>query len=190
MLLPMIFLAILCIWIGLAPKLMANLAFLGGGYLAHGELSLAGLEPIFAPLYMITKVAVMTLAAILALTLLRRLLLGSSPMPIRDTWSCAFSQVSSKFQYTSSSFARSIIEVVKNILLFRRNGGRVSGDLPGKSHLSSSVHDASEDAAFRPLYYYLCNLSRATDDKRIRYTQMYLVHIFIFLIFLLIWKMR
>lgn len=190
MLAPMVFLASLCIWIGLAPKFMANLTFLGGGYLAHGAFSPAGLEPVFTSLYMITHVAAAALIIIGALVLLRRLILGSSPMPVRETWSCAFSQASSRFQYTSSSFARSIIESVNSILLFRRNGGRVSGELPGKSHLASSVHDASDEKMFRPLFDYLCALSRKLDDKRIRYTQMYLVYIFLFLIFLLVWKMR
>lgn len=190
MLLPMIFLAFLCVWIGLAPKFVANLTFLGGGYLGHIDIASVSLESIFAPLYMITKVAIMTLAVILALALMRRFLLGASPMPVTETWSCAFSQVSARFQYTSSSFARSIIEVAKNILLFRRHGGHLSGELPGKSHLSSSVHDASEEAAFKPLYDFLCSLSRKIDDTRIRYTQTYLMYIFIFLIFLLIWKIR
>ncbi|MBF0217003.1 MAG: hydrogenase [Candidatus Omnitrophica bacterium] len=190
MLFPMIFLAALCVWIGLAPKFMANLTFIGGRYLAHGDISLQGLGTIFRSLSMVSGAAILTLAAILALQFLRRFILGSEPMPVRDTWRCAFSQMSPRFQYTSSSFARSIVEVAREALLFRRHGGRVSGELPGRSHLSSSVHDASEEKMFKPLFDRLCGLSRMFDLKRIRYTQMYLVYIFAFLIFLIAWKMR
>jgi NADH:ubiquinone oxidoreductase subunit 5 (subunit L)/multisubunit Na+/H+ antiporter MnhA subunit len=187
---PMIFLAALCVWIGLAPGFMADLAFLGGGYLAHGGSSRPGLGTIFRSMSMISGAAIGTTAVVLVLYFLRRLLLGHEPVPVRDTWRCAFSQMSPRAQYTSSSFARSIVEVARELLLFRRHGGRVSGELPGRSHLSSSVHDAAEEKMFKPLFYRLSGLSRMLDNKRIRYTQMYLMYIFAFLIFLIAWKMR
>jgi hypothetical protein len=78
----------------------------------------------------------------------------------------------------------------KSILLFRRHGGQVTGEFPGKTGVSSAVRDASEDIMFRPLLALLTNLSRMIDENRIRYTQVYLLYIFLFLILLLAWKMQ
>ena len=160
MLLPMVFLAILCVWIGLAPGYMAGMTFAGGGYISHNVLPLVSLEPVFEPLRIVTLVVIVTLLAITALIIIRRLLLGSSRSPASDTWSCAFPHVSSKFQYTSSSVARPIIEVVKGILLYRRSGARVSGEFPAAERLTSSVHDASEESFFGPLFDRMRRISR------------------------------
>jgi hypothetical protein len=78
----------------------------------------------------------------------------------------------------------------KNVLLFRRNGGEVNGEFPGKAHMSTNVHDASEDVVFAPLFAFLTGLSKKIDENRIRYTQVYLMYIFLFLLFLLVWKIR
>ncbi len=190
MLAPMAVLAGICLWIGLAPQTMAQLAFSAGSYVLRGAFSIVELEQVLWPLRMIVGTAFLFLALILVLVLVRRLLLGPLPMPVREGWRCGFSLVSSKFQYTSSSFARSIVEFVKKALLMRRHGGRIQGYFPERARMSSSVHDASEDLIFRPVLVRLTAFSRKMDDSRIRYTQMYLMYIFLFLIFLLVWKLK
>ena len=79
---------------------------------------------------------------------------------------------------------------MRNVLLFRRHGGQVTGNFPGKTHLTSSVHDASEEMVFGPGLNFLNDLSRKLSQSRIRYTQLYLMYILFFLIFLLIWKLK
>ena len=111
-------------------------------------------------------------------------------MPVRETWGCGFLQVTPKIQYTSSSFARLIVDFVKGVLVFRREGGEVKGYFPAKTSMISSVHDASEEFLFKPLFDQLTNFSKKLDIKRIRYTQMYLMYIFLYLIFLLAWKIK
>jgi hydrogenase-4 component B len=98
--------------------------------------------------------------------------------------------VSSRIQYTSASFARMIVELMKNILLFRRRGGQVTGVFPGKAHMKSSVHDASEEMIFRPGLALSNEISKKLGHSRIRYTQLYLMYILLFLVFLLIWKLK
>jgi len=134
--------------------------------------------------------AFLFLALIFGLIMIRRLLLGAKPMPVRETWSCGFAQVSSRFQYTSASFARLIVELMKNALLFRRHGGHVTGAFPEKTHLASSVHDVSEEMVFGPGLALLNDLSKKLGRSRIRYTQIYLMYILLFLIFLLVWKLK
>ena len=111
-------------------------------------------------------------------------------MPVRETWSCGFSQVSSRFQYTSASFARMIVDLMKNILFFRRHGGSVEGVFPGKTHVTSSVHDVSEEMVYKPGLAFLNYISEKFGHSRIRYTQLYLVYILLFLMFLLVWKLK
>lgn len=190
MFLPMLILALLCIWIGIAPAAMTRLTLQGGERLAHVPAAGVALATIIPPLSMIISSCFVFLALVLVLVGLRRLFLGATPMPVRETWRCGFFPFSPTFQYTSSSFARPIVDFVKSILLFRRHGGRVSGYFPKEAHMSSCVHDVSEEKVFRPSLAWLTGLSRKIDDKRIHYTQTYLMYIFLFLIFLLVWKLK
>jgi len=190
MLLPMAILAALCLWIGLVPQSVTSLIFGGGTYLAHTDAFAVRLGTVLGPLATVVRMALLFLALILGLVLLRRLFLGTKPLPVRETWSCGFVAVSSRIQYTSASFARMIVELMKNILLFRRRGGQVTGVFPGKAHMKSSVHDASEEMIFRPGLALSNEISKKLGHSRIRYTQLYLMYILLFLVFLLIWKLK
>lgn len=190
MIIPMLILSGLCLWIGLFPHTMASVAFLGGAYLSHVSFLNLNMENIYSPLSFIISGVFLFLGLAAFLALIRRILLKGYSTPIRETWSCGFTQVTPKIQYTSSSFARLIVEFVKSIMFFRRKGEIVKGNFPGKIELSSSVHDASEEFLFKPLFDLLTGLSKKLDLNRIRYTQMYLMYIFLYLIFLLVWKMH
>lgn len=190
MLVPMIFLAGACAWIGLVPGPMVRFTFLGGACLARVMPSSVDLGPVLMPMTMVIGVVFLFIALVLGLVVVRRLLLGAGPVLVKEAWGCGFTQVSSRFQYTSSSFARSIVDLVRVVLQVRRSGGKVDGLFPGKVELASSVHDVSEDKGFRPLLAALTGLSRKLDASRVRHTQMYLMYIFLFLIFLLVWKLK
>ncbi|MFA6357908.1 MAG: proton-conducting transporter membrane subunit [Candidatus Omnitrophota bacterium] len=193
MIAPMLVLAGLCIWIGFVPKYAVNLVILAGEYLSHVAASSINFSGILVSLSMVNNGFFIFLVLVLFLIFLRRHLLKKTPVLVisrLETWSCGFSQVTSRFQYTSSSFAHSILDFVKNILFLRRHGGRVKGDFPLPTQMHSLVRDAAEDFVFRPLFSRLAILSKKIDDGRIRYTQIYLMYIFLFLIFLLVWKMR
>jgi len=190
MLIPMVFLAGLCVWIGLFPQKMASIAFLAGAYLSHMDVSSLPMENIFSPLSYIFSCVFIFLLLVVALMGIRRILLKGQPAVEGETWSCGFSQVTARFQYTSSSFARHIVNFVRCILFFRREGGKVKGYFPEKIMMTSSVHDASEESFFKPLFNKLISLSKMIDIRSIRYTQIYLMYIFLFLIFLLVWKLK
>lgn len=190
MLVPMFFLAALCIWIGLSPLTLAQLTFTAGASLAHSSFLTAPLEQVLAPLGMVTKSALLFLALVFMLIGFRRLLINAKLMPVKETWSCGFSQVSPRLQYTASSFARLIVDLMKNALFFRRKGGSIAGFFPGKSHLSSSVHDVSEEIIFSPALSFLNGISKKLSQSRIRFTQIYLMYILLFLVFLMVWKLK
>jgi hypothetical protein len=190
MLIPMMVLAGACVWIGLVPQTVTGLIFRAGAYLAHTDLPGGPLDQVLMPLAMVVVIVSLFLALVVGLLFLRRSLWKGETMPVRETWSCGFSQVSSRFQYTSSSFARMIVELMRNALLFRRHGGQVAGVFPGKSHRASSVHDASEEIVFGPGLAFLKDLSQKLGQSRTRHTQLYLMYILLFLMFLLIWKFK
>ncbi|MBF0388304.1 MAG: hydrogenase [Candidatus Omnitrophica bacterium] len=190
MLAPMIILAWLCAWIGLAPKMMSGITFLGGACLARVDLFLIDMSRIYIPLSTTIGIAFLFSGLILGLLVMRRFILGAEPQPVREAWGCGFTRVSVRAQYTASSFARSIIDLVKNILQARQYGAKAGGYFPLRARLASSVRDVSEDMMFRPLLAGLTRLSRKIDARRVLYTQMYLMYIFLFLIFLLVWKLR
>ncbi len=192
MIVPMMILAGLCLVIGLAPQPWVRLTFAAGAFMMRALPS--GAESILAPLAMVTGMAAMFLALAVVLATVRRLALsGLRPMPLVPTWNCGFSGgtgAAPRFQYTASSFARSIMEFAKGVLLFRRQATQISADFPGKAEMHSSVQDASESSFFYPLFVRLTGLSVKLDINRIRYTQLYLMYIFVFLLVLLLWKLK
>ena len=190
MLCPMMVLAGACLWIGLVPQTVTELVFLGGAYLSHLDISMVHLEQVLTPLATVVRMTLLFLGLLGGLTMIRRSLLGKTPMPTHETWGCGFAQVSSRVQYTAASFARLILDLMRTLLLFRRQGGPVTGTFPGKTRLTSSVHDAAEEMAFRPGLAFLNAISQKLGHSRIRYTQLYLMYILLFLIVLLVWKLK
>ncbi len=192
MIVPMMVLAGLCLVIGLAPQPWVRLTLAAGAAMAHAVPS--GMDSVTVPLAMVTGMAVVFLALIALLAGVKRLALsGLRPAPLVPTWNCGFSSGAGdtpRLQYTASSFARPIMELAKGLLLFRRHAPSSSADFPGKAEMHSSVHDASESVFFYPLFARLTGLSKRLDINRIRYTQMYLMYIFVFLLFLLVWKLK
>ncbi|MBF0484589.1 MAG: hydrogenase [Candidatus Omnitrophica bacterium] len=190
MIVAMMSLAGLCLWIGLAPHTMVNFTLVSGQYLSGKSFAVNEAEKLLIPLATIISVVLFLIVVFLGLIVLRRLVKGNAAPLIRETWSCGFEQFSPRFQYTSASFARSIVEFAKNILLFNRQGNKIMGAFPAAGNMSSAVKDAAEEIMVRPFYIRLIRLSRKIDENRNKYTQMYLMYIFLFLIFLLVWKIR
>ncbi|MBF0594640.1 MAG: hydrogenase [Candidatus Omnitrophica bacterium] len=189
MIIPMLVLAGLCIWIGLVPQTMVILTFLAGTYMSRISYFAVDLNIVMVPLSMVIGMSFLFLSLILGLVLLRRFMVGRKDMPVREAWRCGFTRCSPKMQYTSSSFACTIVEFVKNLLLVRSHGEEIKGAFPNKISLGTSVHDASDENIFRPLVKAMFVWSKNIDAGRVRYTQMYLMYIFLFLIFLLAWKL-
>ncbi|MBF0503828.1 MAG: hydrogenase [Candidatus Omnitrophica bacterium] len=190
MCIPMIVLAGFCLWIGLFPRTAAGIAFLGGAFLSHADLLELPMDNIFSPLTCMIGGVVLFLALVLILTYLRVLFLKALPASVSETWRCGFSYVTPRMQYTSSSFARLILDFFKRILFYKRTFPQVKGFFPQSASMSSSVSDFFEEFLFKPVFGKLTNLSRKLDISRIRYTQMYLMYIFLYLIILLVWKLK
>jgi hydrogenase-4 component B len=190
MLIPMTIAAAACLWIGLFPATMVRVALAGGAYAACLPAASVDAGRIVDPLSAVVGITCVFVALGLLLTLLRMIPRRGVSVVVAETWHCGYAQMTPRAQYSASSFARPIVDFARGLLLFRREGAGVFGLFPERAELSSSVHDAAEEAVFRPFMARLTALSTYLSGKRIRYTQMYLMYIFLFLMFLLIWKMR
>jgi len=190
MLTAMTILGALCLWIGIAPQTATRLAMFAGSFLAHIDPWVVRPNIVLGPLFLVVGLVMILGALLFLLIALRKALLGEVSTLREETWNCGFTQTTSRQQYTSSSFARSIVEMFKSVLLFQRHGGRVGGDFPHAHHIVSHVHDVSEERVWQPFLRRLTVASRKIDNNRIRFTQIYMLYIFLFLIFLLVWKLR
>jgi len=126
MLLPMGFLALLCLGLGLFPQtvlpsiaraaaeLSGYSAGAAGAFLGTGLASLVSILRVISILFLALLGTVGLLAGVRAL-LLRRRTVGRT-----DTWACGYRPVGPRMQYTASSYARPFLELVSP--LFKEHG--------------------------------------------------------------------
>lgn len=190
MLLPMTLLAGICVWVGISPWQMLDYASLGASYMARQPQHLSVTASVNAAISGAIGLAVLFIFLVIALSFLRRAIIDPARAAGAQSWNCGYAYSSVRFQYTASSFVRSILDFAGQVLLFRRHGGKTRELFPAKCALSSEVNDLAEARIFRPVINALTSLSCRINENRFIYTQVYLMYIFLFLIFLLIWKLR
>lgn len=152
MLLPMLLLAGICIFIGLAPGLVA-------GPLGRVSLTVlplpagsAGLPlPELVPTTMITLSGVVLLLLISLLAIWYRRRLAGAPCSETATWGCGYRRPSPRMQYSASSFAGMLTSIFAFILKpqsHRPEG--IVGLFPGSARFSSHVPEAVLELLYIP----------------------------------------
>ncbi len=146
MLAPMAVLAALCAFIGLFP--VAVSPWLDRAVAAWAPEMKAPSVAVAAPLRWVGYGS-LGLAASLALVglLLRRRLAGPATVP---TWGCGYLAPTPRMQYTSSSFAGTIVSLFRWALWPAVRLPAVQGPFPGASAFSSEVPDVVLDRAVMP----------------------------------------
>ncbi len=147
MLLPMGFLALLCLGLGLFPQSVlpsiaraaANLSGYGGGLAGVGAFHGAGLAALLSILRVISLIFLALLATVALLAGVRALLLRRRTVARADTWACGYRTVSPRMQYTASSYARPFLELVSP--LFKRHGRAVEVRALFPLSAESSTHN-------------------------------------------------
>jgi hydrogenase-4 component B len=190
MLIPMILLAAICLLGGVFPVYFVYYAFHGAQVITGLALPEGVSSAILIPLLMITKVLMIGVIIFAFLAILRKFLTQGFKIRSAETWVCAYGHVTSRMQYSASSFSKSIIKVFRSILFFKVDTTDPQGYFPGKSKLSSSVKDASQDLFIRPLFYVIKKLSRLLKWIQSGHTQVYVLYILFLLVILLIWKLH
>ena len=146
---PMLALAALCAFIGVAPSaivpaLEAAIASWSpaGAATSPGLLGLAPLREVG-----LASAALVALVAIIVAATRR---LGRSGARV-GTWDCGYARPTSRMQYTASSFGQPIAGMFAWVLRPRLHRPRVEGVFPGAATLESHVDDATLDRVIVPV---------------------------------------
>jgi formate hydrogenlyase subunit 3/multisubunit Na+/H+ antiporter MnhD subunit len=152
MLVPMAVLAAACVGIGLAPALVV--APLARGAAAWSGMDLARLAgPAGAAAGtagMVTGVAVLLVAIVVVLWLLRRRLGAGVAAGAAETWSCGYAHPTARMAYTGSSFAQILNQGFRWVLFPRVRFAPPRGPFPTGARFSTEPREAVLDLALLP----------------------------------------
>jgi len=186
---PQVALAAACLAIGLLPAqtfvlVQGAASRLVGGAGAEDPVAAATL----AMLSKVSCVAVLLVAVVLLLALLRSFLRGARGGADAETWGCGYARPSSRLQYTASGFGQPLVRVFDAIIAPRADERRPEGFLPTRTGRSSEVSDRVEDAFYIPLFRAVARRLesvRRTQDGRLN---KYMLQIVAVLVVCLLWS--
>lgn len=118
---------------------------------------------------------------------LRTLLLRKRNVAAFKTWDCGYQVGSSRFQYTSSSFAQPFLHLVAELVPQRIHVEKEPVLFPQEASLESHTQDFSERFIFRPSIGLLNRFLSLFSWIQSGRMQQYIMYGLVFLIFLLIW---
>ncbi len=186
MLIPMVLLASCCIAIGIAPGLVApclDALVASWGTETIGALRIADVAPLSA-----ISVLAVVLAFLLTVGvgwLLRR---GIRHAPRGLTWDCGYAAPSARMQYTSSSFAETLVKLSRGVLQPKVQLPNTAGLFPSDTPFESRVDDTVLELGVWPLtrgVTWLFSWGRFLQGGSM---QAYLMYILIVIVFLLLWN--
>jgi hydrogenase-4 component B len=151
MLVPMATLALGCMVLGLAPAVVAPA--LESATVAWAPEAAAVAQPltVLAPLHVLsgTGAALALLAGALAVLVARTA--RRAPVASGPTWDCGYAAPSARMQYTSSSFAETLVTFFSWALRPLVHAGAPAGLFPGATKFETHVPDTVLDRAILPL---------------------------------------
>jgi hydrogenase-4 component B len=185
---PMGVLALCCLFIGLAPSLIAPLLAQAVAAWAPSAVADGIRLATLAPLVWITVMGLLLIAvtALSGTLLWRRIRIG--PVEAAPTWGCGYTKPTPRMQYTSSSFAQMLVGLFSWALRERTHRPNISEPFPAASDFHSHVPDPVLDEAVLPTFRFgawLFSRFRVLQQGSI---QAYLLYIFVVLIVLLLWR--
>ena len=152
MLLPMAFLALLCMVIGMVPVAVAGLlqstaVTLLPETFRHSAITLQGA----VPLTMITSAGVGLVALLGLAAFWYRRCVARTGSAVTVTWGCGYQRPSPRMQYSASSFAEMLTGLFAFVLMPQQHrSGRISGLFPGTSRYESHVPEAMLELVYIP----------------------------------------
>jgi hydrogenase-4 component B len=198
MLVPMAILALACAAIGLAPALVAPAIDAATAVwveaVALNVPSIAAAAPLGAVGLASAAIAVAAVAALLVLSRLNRARNPAARNPAAredasvkapPTWDCGYARPTSRMQYSSSSFARSIVGMFAWAIKPPAEPGRLEGYFPKGARLHGEPGDAVLDRALLPAFKRIEALSLWMRRFQQGLTQQYVLYVAIALVVLL-----
>ncbi|MBI3313567.1 MAG: hydrogenase [Candidatus Omnitrophica bacterium] len=185
---PMMFLAAICIWIGLFPKAIVSFALASAHFITAIKPLPAETESVLQPVLSMTAVFYLFLLILALLILARAFLIKKYPSKIAETWACGYVSASPRMQYTASSFAEPLLRLFKSVTSFKIHSLRPGDYFPKELGLSSEVIDGPEHFVFRPVLRGLRRFSKILSKLQSGHIPQYLFYILLALVALLLWK--
>jgi hydrogenase-4 component B len=186
MLAPMGMLALLCVFIGLGPLVVAPVLDRVAATWAPEMSGALSRSAALAPLGSVTIVSLLLAAGIVAAA--SWLHARTRAAPAVGTWDCGFAAPSARMQYTSSSFAQMLVGMFRWALRPSVHNPHPSGFFPATTQFSSHVPDTVLDRVLVPGgrvtargFHWLRWLQRGSAHA-------YLVYILATLVWLLVWR--
>lgn len=183
---PMIVLAFLCFCIGLVPAITvpilekAIVSWMPENSLPASGPELSSLVPL-GRLGLILPV----LFVLGFLPVLLSVLIGHKQKNV-GTWDCGYARPTSRMQYTSTSFARSLVDLFGWILRPKTHGLRVEGTFPVSVKMESHVDEVVLDRALLPFSRFVERNLGWWHRFQQGQTQQYLLYILVVLFALLL----
>ncbi len=186
MIAPMFVLAGLCMLIGVAPLVAAPMldsmaADWAGESIA--SLKIAAETPL-VPISVMAGVLATLLLAGVAWLITR----GIRRAPRTVTWDCGYAAPTARMQYTSSSFAETLVSLFGWALQPKVHSPRIEDLFPTDAHFESHVEDTVLEQAVRPLTRSVTWLFAWGRYLQSGSLQAYLMYILMVIVFLLLWK--
>jgi hydrogenase-4 component B len=187
-LLPMGVLAGGCLLIGTAPALVAPV--LDGAVAAWAPESVSGHASLaqLVPLGAVGMTSVAVLAALAAMGVLLHASTRRAVASSVGTWDCGYAAPATTMQYSSSSFAQTLVRMFSWALLPEEHSPKIHGIFPRRVSFHSHVPDVVLDRAVRPaargvgrVFAWLRWIQRGSIN-------VYLLYILIALILLSLWR--
>lgn len=186
-LLPLYFIVMLIVTIGLFPKIFLDLLtkpvqlFTGLRQLPFNSFQGNGIE-ILSSVSMGSLYFILTVLLILGI---RKLVLRKRAIAISTTWGCGYTAPTAKIQYTGSSFSRTYSKLFAMIFLINKKEKDVHGVFPIDAHLETHIYDKTEkwliDYPLGRLKYFLSRFLFIQNGR----VQSYVAYGIVFIIFIL-----
>lgn len=190
--LPMILLGAGCLLVGLcAPVVVRALTTVVGEVSRLPIPTVVGtLEPALVSLRFVVLIASAVLALVILLTLLRVWLLAGRAVHTALTWDCGYAKPSARMQYTGSSFAQPLTDLLGSVLRTRRTVRPPKGAFPASASLGTETLDLFGEGVYRPAFkgseWTLARLRWLQRGQ----IQLYVLYIALTLLVLLVWNYR
>jgi len=145
-LLPLYFIVILLVFIGLFPKIFLDILikpvqlFTNLQQLPFNSFQGNGIETLLS----VSNSSLYFILMIISIFGIRKLLLRKKTVTVSSTWGCGYTAPTHKIQYTGSSFSRTYSQLFGFLFRIERKEKLPKGIFPAKAHLETNSYDKVE----------------------------------------------
>jgi NADH:ubiquinone oxidoreductase subunit 5 (subunit L)/multisubunit Na+/H+ antiporter MnhA subunit len=188
---PMVVLALSCLLVALfAPLVLEALAPMLYAITGFPAMTIAvSMRGASQVLTMIVFAGLGVLVLSGGILLWRRWLLSRSRVTEAVTWDCGYAQPTARMQYTASSFAQPITEMIAPVLRTKTDSDLPQKFFPTGAWLKTETPDVARERLYMPLFVAVCRGLERWRWLQHGQLQLYVLYIALALLVLLLWKL-